>query len=25
MFSFSLCSYSFYGTWEVWWQGNDVC
>jgi hypothetical protein len=21
----SWCSYSLHGTWEVWWQGNDVC
>jgi hypothetical protein len=21
----SWCSYSFHGTWEIWWQGNDVC
>jgi hypothetical protein len=20
----SWYSYSFYGTWEIWWQGNDV-
>jgi hypothetical protein len=20
----SWCSYFFHGTWEVWWQGNDV-
>jgi hypothetical protein len=21
----SWCSYSLHGTWEIWWQGNDVC